>query len=260
MPPKSRKKNKEESQKDKQEKSQVISLVQEVKIRMHPVKALDLKLVLDSMLCGLSKKLRIYGVDCINIESFQGIDELGDLALKESRHVVTKGCQRHIRLKRLLGKSGLVCFGLSQDKPDDQIDEIFKFFNIIYDEDDLFARCSLCNNDNYIVIPQNVAKLLKSNLDRKSEANYRPDFDSSDSDEYEFAPPDEGARSVVNKWTRFEGGEICLDFGIVKKTAKVIKFGDVPFGVIDIQEQFFACDNCGKVYWEGSHWKRIKSK
>ncbi len=32
----------------------------------------------------------------------------------------------------------------------------------------------------------------------------------------------------------------------------------VPPGALQAYDEFYLCVNCGKVYWEGSHWKNIK--
>ncbi len=34
----------------------------------------------------------------------------------------------------------------------------------------------------------------------------------------------------------------------------------VPQKVLDFQENYWQCSGCGKVYWQGSHWERMKEK
>lgn len=34
--------------------------------------------------------------------------------------------------------------------------------------------------------------------------------------------------------------------------------GSVPDGVLKNNERFWRCDNCGKIYWKGTHWKNIE--
>jgi uncharacterized protein with PIN domain len=36
--------------------------------------------------------------------------------------------------------------------------------------------------------------------------------------------------------------------------------GLVPPGVIEVHQSFFRCGGCGRVFWHGSHWKRIVSR
>lgn len=33
--------------------------------------------------------------------------------------------------------------------------------------------------------------------------------------------------------------------------------GRVPDGVLKRNDEFYMCKSCGKVYWKGSHWKRM---
>ncbi len=34
--------------------------------------------------------------------------------------------------------------------------------------------------------------------------------------------------------------------------------GRVPTTVLDTHNRFWVCTNCGQIYWEGTHWKRMK--
>lgn len=40
---------------------------------------------------------------------------------------------------------------------------------------------------------------------------------------------------------------------------KEISEGRITDNLIERQEFFWVCDNCGKIYWKGSHWKNITS-
>jgi uncharacterized protein with PIN domain len=33
---------------------------------------------------------------------------------------------------------------------------------------------------------------------------------------------------------------------------------DVPSHLVDEGKEFWLCDRCGKIYWQGSHWRNIK--
>ena len=46
--------------------------------------------------------------------------------------------------------------------------------------------------------------------------------------------------------------------GVVRETKTPLKVMDVHEGVLAKQETFFACATCGKVYWQGSHWDKVK--
>jgi uncharacterized protein with PIN domain len=38
---------------------------------------------------------------------------------------------------------------------------------------------------------------------------------------------------------------------------KIKSSGEVPERLIDNRTEFWVCDKCGKVYWQGSHWRNI---
>ena len=58
---------------------------------------------------------------------------------------------------------------------------------------------------------------------------------------------------------RFPGGEVYLYSGVTREGV-TLKVDDVADGVVEQQEEFFACSGCGKIYWKGSHWDKIKLK
>ena len=33
---------------------------------------------------------------------------------------------------------------------------------------------------------------------------------------------------------------------------------DLPPGIVERYEVFYKCESCGHIYWEGSHWNRLK--
>lgn len=33
--------------------------------------------------------------------------------------------------------------------------------------------------------------------------------------------------------------------------------GEIPSTVLDTHNRFWSCQSCGKIYWEGKHWKKI---
>ncbi len=45
--------------------------------------------------------------------------------------------------------------------------------------------------------------------------------------------------------------------GILKRVGREEVSG-VPQGVLQRYEEFYVCRSCGHVYWEGSHWDRLK--
>ena len=46
--------------------------------------------------------------------------------------------------------------------------------------------------------------------------------------------------------------------GILYKTEKSLVSEKVPKGVLENTENFWTCNNCKKIYWEGSHIKKLQ--
>lgn len=46
--------------------------------------------------------------------------------------------------------------------------------------------------------------------------------------------------------------------GELKKASREDVRGKVPDAILDKFDDFLLCSSCGKVYWHGSHWQRIK--
>jgi hypothetical protein len=51
----------------------------------------------------------------------------------------------------------------------------------------------------------------------------------------------------------------CLDCnGVLGAIGKQCLEGLVPTGVLERQPRFSICDGCARVYWEGTHWRRMR--
>ncbi len=123
-----------------------------------------------------------------------------------------------------------------------------------------FTRCPMCNSDHYIIIPKKqMARMKERELtDAPSytipaeEAYLTNEDDDDDFSRYEVVcdPGD-----LVN----CQGG--LVDIGS-RKTADGVSLllKDVPEGVIAVREEFYACSGCGKIFWQGSHWERMKQQ
>lgn len=46
--------------------------------------------------------------------------------------------------------------------------------------------------------------------------------------------------------------------GELKKASKEEVRGKAPDAILDKFDDFLVCSSCGKVFWHGSHWERIK--
>jgi hypothetical protein len=43
----------------------------------------------------------------------------------------------------------------------------------------------------------------------------------------------------------------------IRPASKNTVAGRVPDGTLSRYEEFWECPNCGQIYWQGAHWKRI---
>ena len=84
-----------------------------------PIEPGQLKVVCDSMLQGLCKKLRMRGVDAVAIETFEPFENCAKIASREDRAVLTRGHDHFVRLRTLVRKGH--CFALISDKPEEQV-------------------------------------------------------------------------------------------------------------------------------------------
>jgi hypothetical protein len=45
--------------------------------------------------------------------------------------------------------------------------------------------------------------------------------------------------------------------GAIERADKKEIEGEVPGTVFDAHREFWLCSTCGKIYWQGKHWKTI---
>jgi uncharacterized protein with PIN domain len=45
--------------------------------------------------------------------------------------------------------------------------------------------------------------------------------------------------------------------GVLEEVGKEEVEGKVPANVLEGQSEFWRCSRCGKIYWQGTHWKTI---
>ncbi|KAF4524852.1 hypothetical protein B566_EDAN014703 [Ephemera danica] len=107
------------------------------------IKARDARIVCDTMVQGLGKKLRHLGVDTHILESGLDHTHCARVAHQENRFIVTRG-SAYTQVPE-----GHIC-QIKSDQVDDQIKEVFTYFNIVVSPDDFFSRCHACNSDDFI--------------------------------------------------------------------------------------------------------------
>ena len=74
-------------------------------------------------------------------------------------------------------------------------------------------------------------------------------------------PLEEQLRFVAGRFSLTRGQPRCMECNgelVVAPPGAVSN--RVPQGVIEVQERFFVCVGCGRVFWHGSHWDRISGR
>ena len=136
-----------------------------------------------------------------------------------------------------------------------------------------FTRCVLCNNNNYIILTKENVKDISTNIKTTANINisnnYAPADYYEDEEDYEgfddgfgyddkhldhYDPP---APLIV--WKHLEGGDVNMKNGCTRDGVELL-IKDIPDDVITRQDEFYGCSNCGKVFWQGSHWQRVKDQ
>ncbi|XP_033222411.1 exonuclease mut-7 homolog isoform X2 [Belonocnema kinseyi] len=236
-------------------------------VRIFPIPAHEWRVVCDSMLGGLAKQLRMCGCNCIHIEYDRGGDQSMKIAMNENRVLLTRnGCYQRFTQCVPAGS----CYKVVADKPEDQLKEVLSRFNIVVTERDIFSRCQVCNQDEFVRVPETtMAALVNSYMMMMRGHYYRkcsgPSASSSQFEaEYEAcasenvqSPPNrpDSRHSKHDRTWRLSAD--TLDLAQCKtKYGILVKIDKVPPKVLRNVNCFYICERCGKVYWDGSHMER----
>ncbi|XP_029675764.1 exonuclease mut-7 homolog isoform X2 [Formica exsecta] len=139
-----------------------------------PVIAHTWRVVCDSMLGGLSSKLRMCGVDCVHVLFDQGGDDSARLAMRENRILLTRN-KNYERFKQFLPLKN--CYRIMADTPDNQLREVLCYFGVVVTQNDIFSRCQICNCDEFVKIPKQlmddlVQRLINNKRFKDADSNY----------------------------------------------------------------------------------------
>ena len=149
-----------------------------------------MKFVADRMLGRLSRWLRLFGYDTLEIKKQENEDDLLlELAEKEDRILIS----RDALLIRKAIKKGLDAYDVQSPRIMEQLCEMHRRFKLSFEP--TMDRCTLCN-------------------------------------------------SVIRKIEPSGMG--------ILKTKEYVYLERLEKGT-----EFWICDNCGQVYWQGSHWENI---
>lgn len=225
------KKGKEKVKKDRPVRKQIPKTHEDMQKVMNkePILAADFHVICDTMVQGLAKKLRCFGIDAEALETGESCDKCIEYYEKEKRVVLTKG-SAYERLAKFIPSSFI--YMVQKESANQQVEEIINVFNVKVTVKDIFARCPKCNSASYLFIPSWIIRSLKENVD----------INMTD--------------TVPDKWVQCEGGEVNLSTGYTRQGIQVL-VAHIAEAVILRTETFYVCAQCGRCYWDGSHYERI---
>ncbi|XP_072755515.1 exonuclease mut-7 homolog [Anoplolepis gracilipes] len=231
-----------------------------------PIAAHMWRVVCDSMLGGLSSKLRMCGVDCVHVLFDQGGDDSARLAKRENRILLTRN-KNYERFKQYLPLEN--CYRIMADTPDNQLREVLRYFGVVVTQNDIFSRCQICNCDEFVKVPkqlmddlvQSFVKIIRKNnyrvlpnqIDSAGKASID---DDSSSDDFELVrnPNNYFTNSEHRTW-RLSTDTIDVATCTTRYQMR-IQIDKVPLNVLKNVQVFYICEHCGKIYWDGSHLER----
>jgi len=266
-------------------------------INSQPISPPELRVVCDTMLQGLCKKLRLHGVDAVALESHEYFENCARVAKEENRAILTRGGHAQ-KLQSVVGLRKEMCYQVQQDQLDSQLEEVFWYFNVKQDDKYLFSRCQKCNGDKYATLTSYQAEIIRQGQNGSTSAGLSPKKRHHNSrrgslgrrnsqdlyggfldDEEDGEVEDDGEVRVPMNSLNLETYFVCGAYKVDKVTGSVkgtvaqgsqqygatagnhkevcIQLKDIPKKVISDHSVFYGCVRCGKVFWEGSHWDRF---
>ena len=223
-----------------------------------PIEPPDLKVVCENMLQGLCKKLRLQGVDAVALEAYEHFEVAKELGEKESRMIITKSLSHANQLRKIFKREHVLL--IAEEKVEDQINEVFWYFNVQPDEKYVFSRCSKCNNSTYISIQSSIMMKLYRQLSTSNDSHNQSDDKTiivQQKTRKEKSNTD--SEEKLQQHVKCKGGEINMFDGKIKNGA-VLQIAILRESTIEAHDEFFGCIKCGKIFWEGSHWDRYLGK
>ncbi|KAH3795422.1 hypothetical protein DPMN_148972 [Dreissena polymorpha] len=221
----------------------------------------DLRVVVDTMLQGLGRQLRSCGVDVHIMDPYVEHSQAIEVSHRENRVILSSGLPYHM-ISANVGPD--MCYNVMCDKAKDQVVEVLNHFNVQVKQSDIFSRCQICNGNVYATIPSEDMKLLSQrklqiiaqhsealhssselglNGGREGSSTYGVGSQSNDCSE-----------EMVSRFIEYN---IDWCTATILSTSASVQTETVPPSMFDKVEKFFCCQQCGKVFWEGSHFERV---
>ncbi|XP_069121418.1 exonuclease mut-7 homolog isoform X1 [Argopecten irradians] len=212
----------------------------------------QLKVVVDSMLQGLGRQLRSCGVDVYILENHEDHDRTIEICRLQNRIVLTSG-NPYIMVRSHVGEH--MCYCVQSVTAREQVMEVMGHFGVKVKTEDIFSRCQVCNCDQYLKIPQTLTKQLWHR--RRQQLSGTGSRVQTLADTGNPTSTSETDTSYAKDLAKY--GVNWANVSIAANGAP-IQIETVPEGVLKKVDLFYVCQKCGKVFWEGSHFARVKEQ
>uniref|UniRef100_A0A3P9KSJ1 Exonuclease 3'-5' domain containing 3 n=1 Tax=Oryzias latipes TaxID=8090 RepID=A0A3P9KSJ1_ORYLA len=224
-----------------------------------PLPPQQLRVVCDNMLQGLGRYLRCLGVDVVMLENSDDHRVAAKLAQAEGRVILTCG-QPFQSLRSQVGEGRCLSLDCSE-KAKDQAVRVLRHFNVQPTPSDIFSRCQACNSDQYVAVPraEMVRMLAENGYLQEHENSYCTLEKSCQQEDDTLTPevtPEPPRYASQCRWASLSGlDRDTLTF----PGGSPIQLHTVPPALLPRILLFYVCTRCGKVFWEGSHFDRVRS-
>uniref|UniRef100_G3VE29 3'-5' exonuclease domain-containing protein n=1 Tax=Sarcophilus harrisii TaxID=9305 RepID=G3VE29_SARHA len=211
------------------------------------ISAKDFNVVCDTMLQGLARYLRCLGVDVRVLENTDDHRQAAEIARKEGRIILTSGSP-YQKLQAQVGEGR--CFSVNcSEKAKQQALSVLKHFNVRVAFTDVFSRCQVCNCDKYLKISkEKIRHLMKISAGKRGWCLE--------------TVPEQLPGCTYNPDCRWLGDSDLDAESLTLKNGTTLQIRTIPLGVLEKTDlsHFYCCTQCGKVFWEGSHFGRVVSQ
>uniref|UniRef100_A0A8C3WTF6 Exonuclease 3'-5' domain containing 3 n=1 Tax=Catagonus wagneri TaxID=51154 RepID=A0A8C3WTF6_9CETA len=224
------------------------------------VQARAFRVVCDSMLQGLARRLRCLGADVLVLGAGEDHRRAAEVARQEGRIVLTSGSPYH-KLQAQLGAGRCLAVDCSL-KARQQAKAVIRHFNVRVTQDDIFSRCQACNCDQYLKVSRDTMKELVtlSGLPEGPGGTGEEAAQSEDELETGSAPEEAPGLCTYDPPCRWlEEADLQTRVPATLGSGARLQLSGVPAGVLRRPglRHFYCCTGCGKVFWEGSHLRRV---
>ncbi|UJR27400.1 hypothetical protein I4U23_008690 [Adineta vaga] len=201
-----------------------------IQVSQELIRPCQIKFVVDNMLYGLGRELRVAGCDTVILANEEPHTAAIRYARSENRIILSRGAPYNLlRSHTVEGRCWQPPLNVSAKE---QCYAVLKHFNVQVLLEDIFSRCSICNGGDYAIVNARDIRLLWCKMKNLSLEELEPE--------------------LVN----YQPEMIDID-------RMTLKNENVPLVLIGLSlrnyrsyDEFFICRRCGKVYWQGTHWRR----